>query len=119
MSTDSLEHKKSNASRRRQRSRSNMHGTAERPRLSVNVSNRYISAQIINDESGKTLAYATTLSRKEKANMSENAAWLGDLIAKSAKSAKVKKVVFDRGSGKYHGRISHLADAARKGGLEF
>ena len=119
MSTDSLSHKNHKASARRNRSRAKMTGTAQRPRLSVYISNRNISAQIINDEEGKTLAYATTINRKEKATMTDNAAWLGDTIAKNAKAAKVKKIVLDRGSAKYHGRIKQLADAARKGGLDF
>ena len=119
MSTDSLSHKKYKASARCHRTRGKMTGTAQRPRLSVHIGNRNISAQIINDEEGKTLAYATTVNRNEKATMSDNAAWLGDAIAKSAKAAKVKKVVLDRGSAKFHGRIKQLAEAARKGGLEF
>lgn len=105
--------------RRQYRTRSQFSGTEQRPRLSVHVSLRNISAQIIDDTSGKTLAYASTLSGKNDGNMSQKASWIGEQIAKQATKAKVKKVVFDRGSRKYHGRIKSLAEAARAGGMEF
>ena len=103
------------ASRRRAR----IHGTAERPRLSVNISNKHIIAQIIDDDKGATLAYATTVGSKDKGSKTELAAKIGSEIAKKAKKAKIEKVVFDRGSRLYASRLSALADAARKEGLEF
>ena len=104
---------------RANRTRAKIHGTAERPRLSVNISNKHIIAQIIDDDKGVTLAYATTVGSKDKGSKTELAAKIGSEIAKKAKKAKIEKVVFDRGSRLYAGRLSALADAARKEGLEF
>lgn len=104
---------------RANRTRAKIHGTAERPRLSVNISNKHIIAQIIDDDKGATLAYATTVGSKDKGSKTELAAKIGSEIAKKAKKAKIEKVVFDRGSRLYAGRLSALADAARKEGLEF
>ncbi len=104
---------------RANRTRAKLHGTAERPRLSVHMSNLHVTAQVIDDDSGKTLAYASTVGQKISGSMSEKAAKIGTEIAKKAKTAKVKKVVFDRGSKLYAGRMSALADAARKEGLDF
>ena len=104
---------------RKNRTRAKIHGTAERPRLAVHISNLHITAQVINDDEGKTLAYATTVGSKLTGTMTETAAKMGAEIAKKAKTAKVKAVVFDRGSKAYAGRMSALADAARKEGLEF
>lgn len=77
-----------------------------------------MTAQLIDDEAGKTLASASTKELKAKPN-AEGAAKLGEAIAKKAKDAKVSTIVFDRNSYKYHGRIKALADAAREGGLTF
>ena len=104
---------------RANRTRAKIHGTAERPRLSVNISNKHIIAQIIDDDKGATLAYATTVGSKDKGSKTELAAKIGSEIAKKAKKAKIEKVVFDRGSRLYASRLSTLADAARKEGLEF
>ncbi|MBQ9020072.1 50S ribosomal protein L18 [Candidatus Saccharibacteria bacterium] len=104
---------------RANRTRSKIHGTAERPRLSVKISNLHITAQIIDDDKGVTLAYATTVGQKLSGTKTEKAAKIGEEIAKKAKMAKVTKVVFDRGAKLYAGRLSALADAARKEGLEF
>lgn len=104
---------------RANRTRAKIHGTAERPRLSVNISNKHIIAQIIDDDKGTTLAYVTTVGSKDKGSKTELAAKIGSEIAKKAKKAKIEKVVFDRGSRLYAGRLSALADAARKEGLEF
>lgn len=115
-----LNQKRVSATRRAARVRATIHGSAERPRLSVFISNLHISAQIINDDDSKTLAHATTVGQKKATGtMSERAAWVGGEIAKKAKAAKIEKVVFDRGTKQYHGRIKALADAAREGGLEF
>ena len=104
---------------RAKRTRAKIHGTAERPRLSVNFSNQHIIAQIIDDDKGATLAYVTTVGSKMTGSKVEKAEKIGTEIAKKAKSAKISKVVFDRGSKLYAGRMSALSDAARKEGLEF
>lgn len=104
---------------RANRTRAKIHGTAERPRLTVHISNKHIIAQVIDDDKQSTLAYATTVGKKTTGTMTEKAAKVGAEIAKAAKKAKVSKVVFDRGSKLYAGRMSALADAARKEGLEF
>ena len=104
---------------RANRTRAKVRGTAERPRLTVNISNMHITAQIIDDDKKTTLAYATTVGSKLTGTKTEKAAAIGKEIAEKAKKAKVKKVVFDRGANAYAGRMSALADAARKEGLEF
>lgn len=115
-----LIHKIHNRNQRKARIRSVVKGTAKRPRLSIHVSNLHITAQLIDDESGKTIGYATSVGDKTlKGTMTERAAQVGEKIAAQAKAAKVKTVVFDRGGKLYHGRVAALADAARKAGLEF
>ena len=115
-----LAHKLLNRSLRANRVRSTVSGTAERPRLSVHVSNRHIVAQVIDDTAHKTIAYVSTVgSKAAKGSMLERAEWVGEQVAKKAKAAKVSAVVFDRGSRIYHGRVQALADAARKARLEF
>lgn len=104
---------------RAKRTRAKIHGTSERPRLTVHFSNLHITAQIIDDDKKVTLAYATTVGSKISGTKTEKAAQIGTEIAKKAKAAKISKVVFDRGSKLYAGRMSALADAARKEGLEF
>jgi large subunit ribosomal protein L18 len=104
---------------RANRTRAKIHGTAERPRLTVHISNTHITAQVIDDDKQATLAYASTIGAKAKGTMTEKAQLIGKEIATKAKAAKVKKVVFDRGSKLYAGRMAALAEAARKEGLEF
>ena len=111
--------KQLNKSLRKARVRSKVHGTAERPRLSVTISNIHVSAQLIDDEKAHTIASATTVGAKATGTMSEKAAKVGTDIAKKAVKAKVKAVVFDRNGRQYAGRLKALADAARKEGLEF
>lgn len=108
-----------NKNLRKARVRSKVNGTSERPRLSVTISNMHISAQLIDDVNGKTLAAATTVGKKTTGTMSEKAAGVGSDIAKKAVKAKISSVVFDRNGRAYAGRLKALADAARKEGLEF
>lgn len=107
--------------RRHRRVRGKISGTAERPRLAVFRSNRGITAQLIDDASGKTLAAASWLDVKKafKGNKSDQAAEVGKLLAEAAKKTGVEAVVFDRAGYLYHGRVKALANAAREGGLKF
>ena len=107
--------------RRHRRVRKKIFGTAERPRLVVFRSNRGITAQLVDDLEGKTLAAASWQSLKKsfKGNKTEQAAEVGKLLAENAKKADVETVVFDRGGYLYHGRVKALAEAAREGGLKF
>ena len=120
MSVNRLSTVKTQRERRSYRVRSRMSGTAERPRLHVRVTNQHVSAQLIDDEKHVTIAAASTVGRKDVApTMTEKATVIGQEIAKAAKAKKVNKVVFDRGSKLYHGRVAALASAAREAGLEF
>lgn len=106
--------------RRRIRVRSRISGSAERPRLAVKVSGRNVTAQLIDDQSGRTLAYATTIGQKKlDPNLTKRAIAVGEQIAVAAAKHKLKRVVFDRGGRIYHGRIKALAESARAKGLEF
>ena len=100
------------------RVRNKISGTAETPRMSVFRSNKQIYVQIINDETGTTLASASSLGF-EKMNKSEQAVKVGEKIAEVAIAAGITKVVFDRNGYLYHGRVQELANGARKGGLKF
>lgn len=104
---------------RAKRTRAKIHGTSERPRLSVHFSNQHITAQIIDDDKKVTLAYATTVGKKMSGAKKEKAEKIGAEIGKKAKELKIAKVVFDRGAKLYAGRMSALAEAVRKEGLEF
>ena len=104
--------------RRHARIRAKVAGTAEKPRLAVFRSNKFLYAQLINDETGTTLASVDT--RKIKGDStSAKAGEAGKAIAEAAKKLKVEAVVFDRGGFKYQGGIAALADGAREGGLKF
>jgi len=110
--------------RRKLSIRKKVAGTAERPRMSVFRSTRHIYAQVINDETGTTLASASTLSPEladglKGAKKAVQAQKVGELIAKKCAEAKIGKVVFDRNGFIYHGRVEALASAARKAGLSF
>jgi len=107
--------------RRQNRSRAKIFGTGEKPRLSVFRSNRYIYAQLIDDEVGKTVASASSneVGNKKKMTKNELAKLVGGLIAKKALENKIKSVIFDRGSYRYHGRVKNIAEGAREGGLKF
>lgn len=104
--------------RRHARIRSRVKGTALRPRLAVFRSNRYVYAQLINDEEGKTLAAADSRAVKG-ANGTEKAVAVGATVAEAAKKAGIESVVFDRGGFKYQGIVASVAQGARDGGLQF
>ncbi len=112
--------------RRHSRVRSRVSGTADRPRLAVHRSNKHITAQVIDDVSGRTLAAASSVEPALRARLGTSgggnvagAEAVGQLVAERASAAGVTKVVFDRGGFAYHGRVAVLADAARTQGLEF
>jgi large subunit ribosomal protein L18 len=105
--------------RRHRRVRGKITGTAERPRLYVFRSNRGIFAQLIDDDSGKTLASASWLGMTHKGDKTSQASEVGKAIAAKAKAAGIDTVVFDRGGYLYHGRVKALAEGAREGGLSF
>lgn len=105
--------------RRHIRGRANVSGTESRPRLAVFRANQHIYAQLIDDDSQKTIASASSLDIKSKGNKSDIAAEVGTAIAKKALDKKISEVVFDRGGNKYHGRVKALADSARAAGLKF
>ena len=118
-SMSNLTKKLLNRNLRKNRVRAKVSGTAERPRLSVFISNKHVSAQLIDDVASKTILASTTVGTKQTSSISEQAAVIGADIAKKAKKAKINAVVFDRNGRKYAGRLSAFADAARKEGLEF
>jgi len=120
--SSSAKHKRDLRIRRHARVRKTVRGTAERPRLAVFRSNKHISAQVIDDRAGRTLAAASTLDGALRGGSTSNkdaAAEVGRMVAERAKAAGVDKVVFDRGGFLYHGRVAAVADAARSAGLEF
>lgn len=114
-----LDKKLLNRSLRAARVRAKISGTAERPRLTVTISNKHISAQLIDDEKQHTVAAVTTVGSKQTGAMTDQATWIGTEIAKKAKKAKITSIVFDRNGRKYAQRLAALADAARKEGLVF
>jgi large subunit ribosomal protein L18 len=119
--TMSSKQKVSARERRHRRVRKRVRGTAQRPRLAVFRSNRHVTAQVIDDASGRTLAAASTVEADLRSGATGNreaAAKVGRLVAERARSAGVTKVVFDRGGFLYHGRVAAVADAAREAGLE-
>jgi large subunit ribosomal protein L18 len=107
--------------RRHRRIRGKVAGTAERPRLVVFRSNKGIFAQLVDDESGRTIAGASWLGlpKSFKGDKTEQATEVGKALAAAAKKAGIETVVFDRGGYLYHGRVKALAEGAREGGLQF
>lgn len=110
--------------RRQRHVRKRLHGTVERPRLAIFRSSKHIYAQVVNDDTGTTLASASTLDPAVKADLAYGgnkaaAAIIGKLVAERAKELGIDKICFDRRSYKYHGRVQALADAAREAGLQF
>lgn len=109
---------------RHTRIRKKLSGSTERPRLSVHFSGRHITAQVIDDEAGKTLVavHTTEADFRSAAGVAANvetAKKVGRLVAERGVAKNIKRVVFDRGGFKYHGKVKALADAAREAGLEF
>jgi large subunit ribosomal protein L18 len=119
MTTATIE-KRARRTRRRRRIRSRMHGTAERPRLSVFRSNRGVAAQLVDDEQGRTLAAVRWFEPDLRGlKPMEQATRAGEVLAQRAQEAGIETCVFDRGGYKYHGRVKALADGARSSGLRF
>ena len=119
--TVSAAHKREARIRRHRRVRKKVQGSPERPRLAVFRSNKHITAQVIDDRTGRTLAAASTTEADLRGNVTSNraaATEVGKLVAERAKAAGVTKVVFDRGGNLFHGRVAAVADAAREAGLE-
>ena len=115
MSTKTLQSEQ----QRRRRVRAKISGSAERPRLSIRISNRHITAQLIDDIAAKTLSYVSSTGQPAGKTMTDKAVWAGERIASMATQHNIKRVVFDRGGKIYHGRLDALAKAARDKGLEF
>ena len=111
--------KRENRAKRHKKVRAKVFGTAKIPRLNLYRSNRSLFIQLIDDQAGVTLASVNDKEIKSGKTKVEKAKEAGKLIAEKAKKADIKKVVFDRGGYKYHGRVKSLADGAREGGLEF
>lgn len=113
--------KKLNRIKRKIRVRGKIRGTDEMPRLSVFRSNKYMYAQVVNDDKGQTIVAISEkqLEKKENLNKTDKSKELGILIAKQAIAKKVKKVVFDKSGYAYHGRVKAIAEGAREGGLQF
>lgn len=115
--------KKNQKLKRKLRTRGKIFGTKEKPRISVFRSNKYIYAQLINDEDKKTILGVSEKdleqSEIKKINKTEKAKKLGILLAKKTIDKKIKNVVFDKGCYSYHGRVKNLAQGAREGGLNF
>jgi len=113
-----LDNKNQKRQARKRRISARIRGTSERPRLSVSRSLKAISAQVIDDSTGKTLAFASTMSAKGKPTV-DGAKKVGMMVAEKANAAGVSKVVFDRSTYQYHGQVKALAEGAREGGLDF
>ena len=109
--------------KRKSRIRRSLSGTTDRPRLTVYKSLKHIYAQVVDDSTGRTLAFASSLSKelkgKDEGDKRSDAKRVGQLVAEKAKAAKVTRVVFDRNGFPFHGRIAAVAEAAREAGLEF
>lgn len=110
--------------RRQKHVRRNIFGDPEKPRLAVFRSNKHIYCQVVDDSTGTTLVSASTMDRDLRSSVpyggnGKSASSVGTILAERAKKAGIEKVVFDRRSYKFHGRIKALADSARKGGLKF
>lgn len=119
MNNESRKYIRVKKNRRAERTRAKIKGTAVMPRLSVFRSNKLIWAQVIDDAAGKTLLAVSEKEAKAKGTKTERAGILGKLLAEKCAKAGIVKLVFDRGSGKFHGRIKEFAAALREQGLKF
>ncbi len=119
MTTNLQQLKRNKRKLRHGRVRSVVTGVEKRPRLTVFRSASHIYAQLINDQTGKTLAQASSRELKDKSAKTDLSTAVGKLIAGKAKEQGISQVVFDRGGYRYHGRVKALAEGAREGGLEF
>jgi large subunit ribosomal protein L18 len=116
----SVRNKSASRTRRHLRVRKQVRGSTERPRLVITRSARHVTAQVVDDTVGRTLASASTLEADLRASNDDKTAKarkVGELVAERAKAAGVEAVVFDRGGNRYHGRVAAIADGAREGGL--
>ncbi len=106
---------------KKKRIRAKLHGTLKRPRLAVSVSNKQVTAQLIDDNAGTTLAFASSVGQAglKGKTMTQKAEWVGEQIAELGAKKKITVVIFDRGIHIYHGRVAALAGAARAKGLKF
>ena len=115
---------KMDRARKKKRIRKSIRGSRQRPRLVVFRSSKHIYAQVIDDDAGRTLAEASSVSKKKaeggaEHSKSDTAFEIGKAVAEACKAKGIKTVVFDRGGYEYHGRVAKVADGAREGGLEF
>ena len=120
--TDNAKKRRLDRTKRHYRIRKTLHGTAQRPRLAVYRSNRHITAQLIDDSAGHTLAAAASTEqtlRPQSNSTITTATKVGSTLAERAKALGIETAVFDRGGFRYHGQVAALADAAREGGLKF
>jgi large subunit ribosomal protein L18 len=105
--------------KRQLRVRGRLKENTQRPRLSVSRSNKFIFAQLIDDSKGETIIGVSEKSLKTAGTKSEKAKALGLMLAEKIKAKKISKIVFDRGSYSYHGRVKNVADGLREGGIDF
>jgi large subunit ribosomal protein L18 len=108
-----------NKQQRKARIRSALASNSGLPRLTVTISNKHVSAQLIDDSKSVTLAASSSVGKKGTSTLTEKATQVGQDIASSAKGKKIETVVFDRNGKKYHGRVKAFAEAAREKGLKF
>lgn len=113
-----VNHLKTSADRRKIRVRSKVMGTSARPRLSVFRSNKFVYLQVINDDKGVTVASMSSKTTEVTGNKMEQAKQVAKALAGQLKTAKIKKLVFDRGSYRYHGRVKAIADVMREEGVQ-
>lgn len=119
-----MKHTTNKRKKRQTRIRARIHGTPDRPRLNIFRSNKYLYAQIINDEEGKTMVSIHSKAVNDRHNKENQknvilARYLGKTLAEKAQKHKINAVIFDRGGFRYHGRVAAFADGAREGGLKF
>lgn len=115
---DYLKHRNEKRKKRTLRVRKKLRGTAEKPRLSINKTNKNIFAQIIDDESGRTLVSANTLKESGSSKSKKYGKMIGETVASHAKEKNIQRVVVDRGRFKYHGVVAELVTSLREAGIQ-